>query len=535
MSVHDESNGPGSFAAGGAPLPSFHDSFDPGGGRDFQASRAYWLGCCSELVYPASAEEKAADRKAREARSAERALRPPLWKRWRRGARTTEFERARSEARAAVRRVARTEAARIERQVTAWGFDRFRFFSGISTQCFVAAGDRSIVVCFRGTEANRPWDIYDDLVAIPTRVWQVKGLVHLMFWTGLKQVWRDVDAPPLVWPSADGGAAKGFRDCLAEFRNRDRPQPVWLTGHSLGGALATLAAARLVGERILRPEEVGGVYTFGQPRVGDRDFEAAYELADRHFRLVHDNDLVTRMPPRSLRRLEAAAGMFGAADPGSASTEAGGWRFQYRHVGRVAFLDRAGRLEPDIQSWKMLLLRTVSRLGALFRSGSLLDRFLPGLPDHGIAGYNRAIATYLTTGAPDSWLQRLATTLRGPLDSAGALVAGWTGGRRGRSDLLAVAAGSAVGLLGGLLAGMFMSPIVELVVGGLASLLALLLGVGDRHFKRSHAILVGTLGFACAAGALIGISARTHDLGTPAREELVVVSSDRLTPSRATP
>ena len=50
---------------------------------------------------------------------------------------------------------------------------------------------------------------------------------------------------------------------------------IWVTGHSLGGALATLMAAEIL-RRIDAgaPLELRGVYTFGSPRVGDRAFRA---------------------------------------------------------------------------------------------------------------------------------------------------------------------------------------------------------------------------------------------------------------------
>jgi hypothetical protein len=68
---------------------------------------------------------------------------------------------------------------------------------------------------------------------------------------------------------------------------------LWVTGHSLGAAVATVAADAL--------PATGGVYTFGSPRVGDGDFAAAFNrrFADRSFRYVDDHDAVTRVPPES--------------------------------------------------------------------------------------------------------------------------------------------------------------------------------------------------------------------------------------------
>jgi hypothetical protein len=69
---------------------------------------------------------------------------------------------------------------------------------------------------------------------------------------------------------------------------------LWVTGHSLGGALAVIAAAEFEG---VFP--VTGLHTFGQPRVGFsafRDFMNAH-YAGRFFRFVNDDDIVPRVPP----------------------------------------------------------------------------------------------------------------------------------------------------------------------------------------------------------------------------------------------
>ncbi|MFK4214043.1 lipase family protein [Streptomyces sp. NPDC030920] len=60
------------------------------------------------------------------------------------------------------------------------------------------------------------------------------------------------------------GAWAQIRGAVDEFRDND--QTLWFTGHSLGGALAMLAAARLHFEE--HNLTADGVYTFGQPRTG---------------------------------------------------------------------------------------------------------------------------------------------------------------------------------------------------------------------------------------------------------------------------
>jgi hypothetical protein len=102
---------------------------------------------------------------------------------------------------------------------------------------------------------------------------------------------------------------KGFHDALhavweiayqngeilpARLLNRG-DRAVWITGHSLGGAIAELCAAQASFETHV---PVQGVYTFGQPRCGDDAFARLVHaaLGQRIFRFVNDRDIVPRVP-----------------------------------------------------------------------------------------------------------------------------------------------------------------------------------------------------------------------------------------------
>ncbi|MBM4252913.1 MAG: lipase family protein [Deltaproteobacteria bacterium] len=73
------------------------------------------------------------------------------------------------------------------------------------------------------------------------------------------------------------------------------PKPLYLVGHSLGGAMALMYGMRLK----LMGQEVAGIYTSGQPRVGNEDFynQARELVGSRYFRLEHVNDITPRVPP----------------------------------------------------------------------------------------------------------------------------------------------------------------------------------------------------------------------------------------------
>ena len=73
---------------------------------------------------------------------------------------------------------------------------------------------------------------------------------------------------------------------LLEPLLRDQPRPLFITGHSLGGALALMSAARMSPEAL---------YTFGSPRVGNPAFTASVSGFPHH-RVVHHHDIVTLLP-----------------------------------------------------------------------------------------------------------------------------------------------------------------------------------------------------------------------------------------------
>ena len=71
-----------------------------------------------------------------------------------------------------------------------------------------------------------------------------------------------------------------------------KPLPLFITGHSLGGALALLAT-KLVARNV-----DGACYTFGAPRVGN--YEYFRFIKTPVFRIVNSSDIVPRVPPGAM-------------------------------------------------------------------------------------------------------------------------------------------------------------------------------------------------------------------------------------------
>lgn len=94
----------------------------------------------------------------------------------------------------------------------------------------------------------------------------------------------------------EAGVHKGFRKALDSVWDEIEKElsqlihPIFYTGHSLGAALATLAAARYAPR---------AVYTFGSPRVGNEAFAASLRDIPIH-RVVDNKDAAALLPPEAM-------------------------------------------------------------------------------------------------------------------------------------------------------------------------------------------------------------------------------------------
>jgi hypothetical protein len=125
-------------------------------------------------------------------------------------------------------------------------------------------------------------------------------------------------------PSEASARSSGSPPLLPPPRvRRARAWRVLLTGHSLGGALATLCAADLA-ELFPQPlspasasDDIVRVrcVTYGSPRAGDARFAARFAvLQPRALRLVNGRDVVPAVPPRLLGYTHACDGLHLRAD-----------------------------------------------------------------------------------------------------------------------------------------------------------------------------------------------------------------------------
>jgi len=140
------------------------------------------------------------------------------------------------------------------------------------TQAILIDTDLFYVLSFRGTEMTSIRDIKTDFNMILTQC-DTSGLVH----TGFKQAYQYVE-----------------NDIVEELKKIEQQgKPIFITGHSLGGALATIAAKKLKFK-----SGIAGCYTFGAPRVGDHNWISAIKTP--LYRVVNAADCVTMLPPNGI-------------------------------------------------------------------------------------------------------------------------------------------------------------------------------------------------------------------------------------------
>ena len=146
------------------------------------------------------------------------------------------------------------------------------------TEAMVAETDKFVVVAFRGT-SSRAQLMTDMQARLNVARVAVDGRcvrVHAGFYAAFRKI-----------------EAK-LREVLTA---QDEAKAVYLTGHSLGGALALVAAAAFGGNDKLG-DRIAAVYTFGAPRVGGADFPNLVKAP--HYRVVNSGDVVPLVPPNWL-------------------------------------------------------------------------------------------------------------------------------------------------------------------------------------------------------------------------------------------
>ena len=238
------------------------------------------------------------------------------------------------------------------------GLETVAFLNKVTrTRGFLGVCDTHAVLAFRGSDpVTLPTWVTDAVVKL-VACGEYEGRVHHGFSSALRRTWGKVET--LLDKACD--------------------KPLFLTGHSMGGALAVLTACRLA--RAGRPPVA--TYTFGSPRVGDRAFCAGYALPT--YRVVNGLDLVPEIPLASAKRLLPAKPRFTNEKILRQLKRIAGRVPCYGHVKTFVYIDRNGEIttDADVEPWHAHAVA----LAIATRGKS----FLEGITDHLISNYIRGL------------------------------------------------------------------------------------------------------------------------------------------------
>lgn len=154
----------------------------------------------------------------------------------------------------------------------ALGFDNVEPFTHDSMIGYVVSCNGDAVIAFRGTNKGDIADWLVNLDALASRT--PHGKIHKGFFRSYQQL----------------------KPQIAALLERIKPKHLWITGHSLGGALALTCAYDLVENE---QQNLDGIITFGQPMVAHRQLaeHLGKVLFRRYAHYVNDNDIVPRVAP----------------------------------------------------------------------------------------------------------------------------------------------------------------------------------------------------------------------------------------------
>lgn len=249
-----------------------------------------------------------------------------------------------------MRRLIGESERKIKHQARAWGIE----FAGVSELkslggpfcgIFWSTHSNCIIVTFKGTTPTN----YDEFL-IDATIQRVDsrpflyGDVHEGFYDALFPASGGTSAGDTRNPfgailSAIHTTAAHIQRARLELNNGQPTQPVnvWVTGHSLGAAIATALYARfLKSPRDLDPAlcVLRSGYLFGTPALGDSDFaahfasdsNAPYDAQTTLWRVINGSDIICRLPP-------------GVDDPSISMYLARQSIFNFAHVGLAVELN----------------------------------------------------------------------------------------------------------------------------------------------------------------------------------------------------
>jgi len=146
----------------------------------------------------------------------------------------------------------------------------------------VSHTDQACIVSFRGTVGDQQL-IQEALGSIfkEKKSFIGGGKVDAYFYNAFYALWN-----------------AGMRNDLLSCKNENPGYKLWVAGHSLGGAIASVCASAVVATEMWKGDDVRMV-TIGQPRTGDMAYAEAHDAMLKYsYRVVHQDDMVPHIPPK---------------------------------------------------------------------------------------------------------------------------------------------------------------------------------------------------------------------------------------------
>lgn len=261
------------------------------------------------------------------------------------------------------RQISDDAKAELESFLAISDFNLAGLFNTEGTQAFLATSDKygMNILVFRGTEA----DIEDIKADLKATTIEIEGYtVHSGFYNAFSAVKPEIEK------------------ALETLRGNEKP--LYIAGHSLGGALALLAT------KYLASDSLGACYTFGSPRVASSEF--GDDIKTPIYRIVNAADLVPRVPPAYIQHLLIAIFEFVRIPLLSdALVKLLEKTVGYRHHGDMRFLTTC---KGDYSDLRLLQNPTIIDRALRLIKRLVATRFKAGATDHFIKTYSNKLAAY---------------------------------------------------------------------------------------------------------------------------------------------
>ncbi|WP_316347470.1 lipase family protein [Desulfuromonas acetoxidans] len=227
------------------------------------------------------------------------------------------------------------------------------------------------------------------------------GMVILAFrgtQPNIKDVLTDVKADLVNAEACNGRVHRGFQDAFKPLQKRisdalahHQGIPLYITGHSLGGALALLAT------RLLCNDSIGACYTYGCPRVADDNFFKGIKTPV--YRVVNAADGVAKVPFGY--GFSSALGLLRLI-PINGTLQIAEWLRKYflgyTHYGTLVFLSDAANIK-DNKGIDFKDLQVINSPNIFWRISIVLPRliatrFKAAASDHAIRDYSAKLLAH---------------------------------------------------------------------------------------------------------------------------------------------